>query len=578
MSAKIQSKSDAKPARPGKDTIYIDADEEITAIIDKVENAKQKVVALVLPKRAAMLQSIVNMRLLKRSSESAGKSVVLITSEGALMPLAGAAGIHVAKNLTSKPEIPPSPHAGAAGAADAEAQEVPEEDAPEKIDYNRSVGELATAGAGAEDAEAIALDDEDAADEPAKAAKAPKNKKLAVPNFDRFRLLLFGGIAAFIALIIFIILALTVLPRAKITITTASSPIAANFDLTTSDKAQALDMEKSVIPAVLKTQDQTASQQVQATGQKNLGDKSTGSVNMTTQRCAPNLGDTPGDVPAGTGISTNGLNFITQERTSFQFAGGSGSCVNYKANGIDVTAQLAGAKYNVNGATFTVTSRSDVSASGSASGGTDNIVTVVSQSDVDAVKNKLTSNKDSDNIQKQFLAQLSDQGYYVISQTLKASDAQVTASPDVGQQASTSNVSVKITFSVLAVGKKELREAVRSKLEKQIDKSKQKISDGDLLDHLTVSLSNQSSPSVASLSISKSTTAVPIIDVAAIKNQSGGKKSNEIKSLIKAYPGVKDVEVKMSPFWVSKAPKKPGKISVVMKQAKDQTPADSASD
>src|SRR3954462_894172 len=99
----------ATPAKPGKDVIYIDVDDEITSIIDKVENAKEKVVALVLPKRATMLQSIVNMRLLKRSADAAEKNVVLITAEPALLPLAGAAGLHVAKNLQSKPIIPPSP-------------------------------------------------------------------------------------------------------------------------------------------------------------------------------------------------------------------------------------------------------------------------------------------------------------------------------------------------------------------------------------------------------------------------------------------------------------------------------------
>src|SRR5579864_876609 len=97
------------PAKPGKDTVYIDVDDEITAIIEKVESAKEKVVALVLPKRAAVLQSLVNMRLLKRSAEKAAKNVVLITGEDILLPLAGAVGLHVAKNLQSKPEIPSHP-------------------------------------------------------------------------------------------------------------------------------------------------------------------------------------------------------------------------------------------------------------------------------------------------------------------------------------------------------------------------------------------------------------------------------------------------------------------------------------
>jgi hypothetical protein len=93
----------------GKDTVYVDVDDEITAIIDKVTGSKQKIVALVLPKRASVLQSVVNMKLLKRSADNANKNVVLITTETALMPLAGAAGLHVAKTPTTKPEIPLSP-------------------------------------------------------------------------------------------------------------------------------------------------------------------------------------------------------------------------------------------------------------------------------------------------------------------------------------------------------------------------------------------------------------------------------------------------------------------------------------
>ena len=94
--------TDKKAAKPGKDVIYLDLDDEITSIIDKVENAKEKVAALVLPKRPAVLQSIVNMRLLQRAAKSANKNVVLITADSTILSLAGATGLHVAKNLQSK--------------------------------------------------------------------------------------------------------------------------------------------------------------------------------------------------------------------------------------------------------------------------------------------------------------------------------------------------------------------------------------------------------------------------------------------------------------------------------------------
>ena len=44
-----------------KQVIYVDVDDEITAIIDKMNSADAKVVALVLPKRASVFQSVVNM-------------------------------------------------------------------------------------------------------------------------------------------------------------------------------------------------------------------------------------------------------------------------------------------------------------------------------------------------------------------------------------------------------------------------------------------------------------------------------------------------------------------------------------
>ena len=95
---------------PAKDVIYIDVDDEITTIIDKVRSSQSKILALVLPKRATTLQSIVNMKLLKRASDDANKHLVLITGEAGLMPLAANVGLYVAKTLQSKPEIPEVPH------------------------------------------------------------------------------------------------------------------------------------------------------------------------------------------------------------------------------------------------------------------------------------------------------------------------------------------------------------------------------------------------------------------------------------------------------------------------------------
>jgi hypothetical protein len=575
--AKIPPKkiTKATSAKPGKDVIYLDVDDEITSIIDKVEGAKQKIVALVLPKRAAMLQSVVNMRLLKRSAASAGKSVVLITSEHALMPLAGAAGIHVAKNLQSKPLIPTAPDAEDESTLNAEESADSDDldnldDQPQKLAYNSSVGELAASN---DEPEEIALDDEDDQEDPKKDAGAaaastphhkPKNKGLKVPNFDRFRMLILLGGGALIALIIFLILAVTVLPKATVTIKTSSTPVSLDMDLTASGTAKELDETKKIIPSVLKTSDQTTNQQVTATGQQNNGEKAGGSASLK------NCGDTPVTLPAGTGVGANGVNFLIQKSITLN-SGNFDSHNACKSTGdhvgtVAVIAQSPGTKYNVSGLTFTASS--GVTGSITATGGTDSNVTILTQQDVDGAKAKITS-ADSDKFSKDFQKQLTDQGLYVLSSTLKVNDPVVTSTPSVGAQASTAAVTVKITYSYVAVQKINLEKAVTDALNKQVDQKKEKLSDEDVLKNLTVTVQNQQpNTPTATLSLSKDTTAIPIIDENTVKEQIKGKKENQIKDYINSYPGVKNVEVKFSPFWVSSTPGKTSKIKIVEQQVK----------
>ena len=89
-----------------KDIIYIDVEDDITAIIEKVKAADSKIVALVPPKRIGVLQSAVNLKLLQKSASLAGKQIVLISSDHSLVNLAAMVRLPLARNLQSKPEIP----------------------------------------------------------------------------------------------------------------------------------------------------------------------------------------------------------------------------------------------------------------------------------------------------------------------------------------------------------------------------------------------------------------------------------------------------------------------------------------
>ena len=563
-----------------KDVIYIDVDDEITTIIDKVSTSPGKVVAMVLPKRASVFQSIVNMKLLKRSAEAAKKNVVLITTEAALMPLAGAVGLHVAKTPQSKPEIPP-----AAGVTGDEIIDASEDDGFTADNAgNAPIGDLASRGGAASvaaatsDIETLALDDDDeeeTADDKtgtaaaatglgAAAAKLKKDKKLKVPNFNKFRLLTVLGGLALILLIVGLYVCAAVLPKAKITISTDASDVNSSLTPTLDTAAKKLDKATLTVPAKIAQQQKTQSQQVAATGSKNNGDKATGNVVVTVKRCAPNIG-TPDDVPAGTGVSSGGVTFITTDSMSFGYNGGAGSCVNYKSNSVPITAQAAGTKYNLSSATFSIAGHSDMSGTGSTSGGTDNVIKVVQQSDIDNAKQKLTTSSETDSVKTALKQQLKQDGQYALPDTFDAGEPTVTSSSNVGDQADNVTVTAIFTYTMYGTEKDNLDTLLNDDIKGQVDTSKETILTNGL-DKAQVRVI-ASTPTTKKINLQTTGTVGPELHLDDLKKQSAGKKSGEVIPMIKNLPGVTDVNVHLSPFWVSSVPKNTDKISIVVEKA-----------
>jgi hypothetical protein len=62
-------------------TIYIDTDEEIIGIINKIKQAEVGEVFLVVPKNSLLTQGLVNLKLLKKEVAKMGKEIILITSD-----------------------------------------------------------------------------------------------------------------------------------------------------------------------------------------------------------------------------------------------------------------------------------------------------------------------------------------------------------------------------------------------------------------------------------------------------------------------------------------------------------------
>jgi hypothetical protein len=553
-----------------KDVIYIDVEDDITAIIGKVKASREKIVALVPPKRVGLLQSAVNLRLLERAASQSSKRLVLISNNSALMALASAAKIPVAKNLQSKPSL-------------AEIPVLEIDDSEDVIDGAQlPIGEHAKMGdaimiAGATDPAIDAAVRENAAETsralppmPGQPLRKPKAKSgIGVPSFDKFRKRLALIIIGAILLIGFLVWALFFAGHATILITARTTDNSINPKVTIGS-GLTTDLAKNTIKASVQQIKKDVAIDFTATGSKDVGDKAKGQVIF--QNCES---FSPKDVPSGTAVSANGLNYITQQDVSVPGASGDlGVCTAPgKSDPVTVVAQDIGDTYNTpSGTQFSVAGHSNASttfyfnaiASSDIAGGTKKQVKVVSASDVQKASDQLTQ-QNTDAIKAQLTSQFGSH-VTVIDQTFKVDEGQVVSAPAVDAEAPTgaAKLTSTVTYSLLGVGQSDVSTYLDAYFTKQLDgKNDQRVynnraSKVSFADVSAVQ-ANYGATMIATAQVG------PKIDDTAIKNQAKGKRFGEIQSAIESIQGVDNVDVKFSPFWVSSAPNDTKRISVEFK-------------
>ncbi len=539
-----------------KDTIYIDIDDEITAVIDKLSKSDSKIVALVLPKRTAALQSIVNMKLLKRAADEAGKSPVLITSEKGLLPLAGATGLHVAKNLNSKPEIPAAPDKKVVDDEELEAHLEPETTPAAKTEDDIDMEEETDAAAAS-----AALKGSSAKTPKSKSKKPGKGKSPKIPNFEQFRkkiLLIIGAVAG--AVLLFI-LAVVVLPKATIAIETDTESVDTSFEFIASPASSQLDESAKVVPAKLVTEKVDETQTAPATGQKDLGTKASG--NMTLSIPCSAVSGSPPTIPAGTGVSTNGLTFITQSSASLTTPNFNGGC-SFTGTTV-VNAQNNGDQYNIGPANYTVSGYSNVSGrGGQMKGGSSKIARVVTAQDVETAKAKIAAKDDV--VKKNLQDQLEKDKFFVIQSSFKKSNESTTPSPGVDQEGNEVKVTYSADYTMLGIERDDLKKLVEQSLKDEIDIERQMVQE-DGLDQATFTVKSVAENGDTVIEVSTKAEVGPDIDIDTLKEEIRGKKRGETENAVRSLPGVKSVEVDYSPFWVSRTPKATKKITVEFNSA-----------
>lgn len=524
-----------------KDVIYIDVEDDITSVIEKLKSSGEKIVALVPPKGSSVLQSVVNLKLLKRAADSSGKQPVIVTNNQALLALAGGASLYAAKNLQSKPTIP--------------GKDTIDELPDDEVEVSDAVGTMADPDVQDDDVE---LTDEELAgltaedgtgSVPLKGADTkPKSKKTKkIPNFDSFRkkLLVGGGIAAVILVVSLLLFGRT---KTSVVLRAETTPVDVQFDATVDTGLSSSDPASYKLKASTQEQKKTVTQSFTPTGQKDLGTKASGDMTFAI-KCS-DVTSFPTTIPAGTTVTASGLSFVTDSKATLSTPGSGGGC-QFTGN-TTVTSKENGDKYNLSARSYSVSGYSKVTGTGSdMTGGTSRIVTVVSQDDVNKATEALKA-QDTSAVRKDLQKAFGD-SIKPLDDSFTVVLANVSSEPGVDSEANSASLTAEATYTMLGVGQDDLSNAMNEYIKTQMtNPGQQSVYDNGYSNVKLVKKSGDEKSAV--YTVTSTAQYGPQFDTDALAKEIAGNKAGEARSTLQSLPGVKSVDINLTPFWASKLP------------------------
>ena len=540
-----------------KDVVYIEPEDDITDIISKIENSKQKIVALVPPKKAGILRSLVNIKLIAKAGANAKKTVVLVTVDPSIVKLAAASKLPVTKDLQTPPTVPhDKPEIDETATEKVEDEEEKDD---EKDDKKMEEAEAET------EAEGEAEDDEKSDEKGKKKAKKEKKdkKEKKLPNnpvlawIVSHKGLVIGLTVGLILLILFLIWALVFAPAVTISVVRRTTESNFSENVTFTDKLAEENASEGKFYLEQKTNQNKIKRDIEATGKKNVGEYAHGEV--VVYAYFKQSGTIA--INAGSTFTLSNLSYTSTENRNLTWSGKS----------VEVKAVAPGTSYNIAASNTGWSTTAPVGAytDNAMAGGTDKTITVVTQADVDKVvatiktgdkavakNNLIESIKESSN---------DSSTVFIIESSYKQTVSDPEVSPKVGEEVKEGtkpSLTVTVTDSIYIIDETKVREFITEKAKLANDYKIYQIGDenkeyGGLFIENFMKENDKYTGKLKTTYISgPSVTENDIIEMVR------GKGIGTAKHDIAENSGIKDVSITPSYPWVSSVPNDPEKITV----------------
>ena len=481
--------------------------------------------------------------------------MVLVTNDKITKNLAGAAGIAVATSVKAMPHVP--------DVEDLKSQPIEnirlEDEKDEPSESSNSSGKKSKSSEKSEGFQSkhISLSESEDEDE-VKEELSPKNKKSKkVPDYGKLnkRIWIGGGIIAGIALLI---IGYIFLPTAKVTLLTKAKKTSLNFNFILDSGSSQSDIATQTLAAQKLETTKDVTFQVTATGKKEIGNKATGTISVR------NCDDvSPKNLPAGTGVSSGGKNFVTAQTVTIPAGSAGGGVVNCSsAVDVQITASAPGESYNLSTTSFSLNGFSSLyKATGSTSGGTSKTVTVLSADDIanarKQAEQEATSGKDD-------LKKKAGNDQQLFTQTIQSEFEDFNTSVKQDNEADKVTVTAKVKYTGFAAKKDDVNKLFDSQVQDEIKGNKEIYQNGS--EDGTYSIVKQLSADKVQLNVKSSAYYGNPIDKKEIAKSVAGKPIKEVSSIVQQKgEDITGAQVETWPGMIPNMPLMSGRIKVEIK-------------
>lgn len=576
--------------------IYLEKDEEITSVIDRLVESDEKNVILVIPENALLGQSSVNLKLLKREAQTLEKSLALVTQDEAIERLAQRADFRVFSSLDEAAGIFKDEEAADKEAVDEkvnikiepevkepevkEPEIKPEKEVePKKVAVDILEELISQTKQSKQTKPSIRLSEKRKVSPkmadvvwPAKPkagwklpfrkrkekTEAPIVSKERIPSLPKKALLVF-----FVAALLLLALVLFfVLPKAEVKLITKKEPISTDIQAIASRDISKIDFALNKIPAQVINIDKSKQAKFPVTGERQLNEKAKGVITIYN-----GYSSSPQTLVETTRfLSKDGKLFRTIKTIVVPGAKVQEGKIIPSTIDVEVSADQPGPDYNIGPSDFSIPGFKGTAkytgfygkSKTPMSGGETGLVKMVTEEDLKQAKDFLSEavlQEAKEELEQQIPAELK-----LLKACFEEEVVEMIPSHNPGDKAEEFTLEIKVTTRALLFSEAEMKEVVEKNILAQISQDLKIESETLKLNYL------EAEPDFdkwqVAFKLKAEGTVSEKVDIDEIKKEIVGENEIEVRRIFGQIPEIESAKITLWPFWVKKIPRHPSRVQI----------------